>query len=472
MGVFIYRSADGKGSINWQDITLRWMYRQSPNAVHDTMTVSIQVFAIEMVYIPQGSFYLGDGNMSFAPSSNSFRVNNQAPTIPKGNEAYLVQSEDAITFVNSSSTSLTDAYDPTTYTSSDYTLPASFPKGYTAFYCMKYEISQKQYVDFFNTLNAAVTTQKSNRNLGNTGSYRNNFSWSGVAGVDATLSGSVSGDRAQNYINWADGCAYADWAALRPMSEMEYEKVCRGNAYGIGPIYPVNLEYAWGNTVIKPIFKTLVNDGLINERLGSGDTSNCNYNNTSYAQGPVRVGIFAAKNPTSFKRRATGASYYGVMELSGNLSEPVVSTFIPYGYYSSYCTVPQPAFSRNIHGDGLLNTNGNCDIPSWSNNPAYYSEVTSSPSYGHPYNSSSYCYGSNGPNQAAIAKLKGGSWGSTSTNYLRTSDRSLCPYVPSSVTSHSMRGSYSTTSSATSATNADVYQRNPYQGFRCVRTVP
>ena len=32
------------------------------------------------------------------------------------------------------------------------TIPSAYPKGYAAFYCMKYEVSEGQWVDFFNTL--------------------------------------------------------------------------------------------------------------------------------------------------------------------------------------------------------------------------------------------------------------------------------------------------------------------------------
>jgi len=456
MGVFIHRSADGNGSINWQDIQLRWMYRQSPNAVHDTMNVTIQVFAIEMVYIPEGSFYLGDGNMSFAPSSNAFRVNNQAPTIPKGYEAYLVQSEAAITFLNSSSTSLTSAYDPTSYTSVTYTLPAAFPKGYAAFYIMKYEVSQKQYVDFFNTLNSSTTTQKSNRNIANSGSFRNDFNWNGTAGNDATLLNGNSGDRGQNFLGWADACAYSDWAGLRPMSEMEYEKASRGNAQGIGPIYPIRLEYAWGNTTITNLTGTLTNDGTVSEGVPNPSTNNANALYSGGISGPVRNGIFAAKNFTTDKRQQSGASYYGVMELSGNLSEMVVATFAPY--YSS-CTYMNN-FTSSIHGDGVLSTSGNANIDSWTNGTGV-GEVTNSPSYSY-----TNCTNARAGN---IAKLKGGSYGNTTT-YLRTSDRSLTCYWQNA--SYPPRGSYSTTTSTTSATNADVYQRNQYHGFRAVRTAP
>ena len=30
------------------------------------------------------------------------------------------------------------------------------------------------------------------------------------------------------YISWPDLLAYADWAALRPITELEYEKAARG----------------------------------------------------------------------------------------------------------------------------------------------------------------------------------------------------------------------------------------------------
>ncbi len=49
-------------------------------------------------------------------------------------------------------------------------------------------------------------------------------------------------DRACNRVLWHDGATYADWAGLRPMTELECEKACRG------PVYPVTGEYAWGNT--------------------------------------------------------------------------------------------------------------------------------------------------------------------------------------------------------------------------------
>ena len=43
-----------------------------------------------------------------------------------------------------------------------------------------------------------------------------------------------------NFLSWMDLAAYLDWAALRPMTELEFEKICRG------PNPPIAGEYVWG----------------------------------------------------------------------------------------------------------------------------------------------------------------------------------------------------------------------------------
>jgi len=462
-GVFIYRKNNSApGPINWNEVELRWFY--SNEGILDTTSVTVQVFAVEMVYIPEGAFYIGDGDIAGFGSDYSFRVNNTATTdAPLGREPYLITSEGAITFVNSSSVSVTNVYDPTF--TPGYTLPAGFPKGYAAFYCMKYEVSQKQYVDFFNTLPKLPTNsqQKPNRNLANTGSNRNFFTWSPASTITDATTGNTSGDRAQNFMGWADACAYADWAALRPMSELEYEKACRINDVDSGAIYPVKYAYPWGNTNITNLTGALTDDGLSSEGVPNAGTNNANALFTGGIAGPVRNGIFAAKNHTINQRQQSGASFYGVMELAGNLAEMVVSTTIPY---RSCSPIPQSAFSRNIHGNGNLNTSGNCDIPTWSNNPLVFTEINPSII---AYNRE--CYNQNTGytyTPANIAKLRGGSWGNTNI-FLRTSDRSILTYAGYTT---SVNGSYSISTSATSALNANVYLRNPYQGFRAVRTAP
>ena len=67
--------------------------------------------------------------------------------------------------------------------------------------------------------------------------YANDFTDDG--GYDQNDDGQ---DIACNFLNWADGAAYADWAGLRPMTELEYVKASRGTRS------PVVNEYAWSTT--------------------------------------------------------------------------------------------------------------------------------------------------------------------------------------------------------------------------------
>ena len=90
----------------------------------------------EMVYVPTGSFSLGSGG---AGTSEFY----QYPTTPG---TYTVSSENAIT-VGASAGNL--YYASSTYGGDQSgPIPGSFPKGFAAFYCMKYDITQEQYVDF------------------------------------------------------------------------------------------------------------------------------------------------------------------------------------------------------------------------------------------------------------------------------------------------------------------------------------
>ncbi len=59
-GGFIYRDGNGTGTFSLNGVKLRWNY--GTNLVNDDDSVTVKVFAIEMVYIPQGSFYVGDGS--------------------------------------------------------------------------------------------------------------------------------------------------------------------------------------------------------------------------------------------------------------------------------------------------------------------------------------------------------------------------------------------------------------------------
>jgi formylglycine-generating enzyme required for sulfatase activity len=266
------------------------------------------------------------------------------------------------------------------------TLPAAFPKGYNAVYCMKYEISQGQWVNFFNMLTGP---QKANHNLtlgalnvngknSQAEVNRNTFSWAGgVSDASITNSTGLSiSDRACNFLSWADGAAYADWAGLRPMTELEFEKACRG------PLTPVANEYAWGSTAVTDITGFSGTDGSGTE-TASPANANCNYGNNGIF-GPVRCGIYATG---SSDRIAAGATYWGIMEMSGNLWERPVTVGNTLGR----------AFTGAL-GDGKLDASGYANADYWPGT------------------------GANG------AGFRGGDW-NTTTVHLRSSDRYIAAYV-------------------------------------------
>jgi hypothetical protein len=208
---------------------------------------------------------------------------------------------------------------------------------------MKYELSQGAWVDFFNTLTA---TQKTTRDITSaTGKNsdgtvsRNTISWTtgdAAAGANQYV--------ACNYLSWMDQAAYADWAALRPMTELEYEKASRGT------ISAVANEYAWGNTTID-YFSDLSNAGTTSEAKGATrPNANCNYSSAS-PDGPIRCGMFATASST---RAAAGASYYGVMELSGNLWERPVTIGNATG-----------RLFTGTAGDGALDATGDANVTNW-----------------------------------------------------------------------------------------------------------
>jgi formylglycine-generating enzyme required for sulfatase activity len=302
----------------------------------------IAVFGIEVVFIPAGAYTLGKlagwhSNLTEAAYAFDQNGNNGDPHVP-----YTITSENAISlkWAGSGATGIN--------------VPAAFSKGYKAFHVMKYEISQGQYADFLNTLPATTADL---RYPGNFGNYRNRLQ---SGGSYPNVYQSDRPDRAQNYLSWHDVCAYLDWAALRPITEMEYEKICRGPSTSAG-------EYAWGTTNITAgttIGTTPENGTEVFTNAGA----NCTYNNVTYTggdggQGPVRVGIQAKVGSAS--REASGATYYEVLDMSGNVWEMVVMVSDPAG------NVGSPTYDGKW-GDGVLDwATGQANETSWpSGNPA------------------------------------------------------------------------------------------------------
>lgn len=270
------------------------------------------MYAVELVYIPQGAYYLGSGSTT---ATARFRDG--------ASDTYLnITSENAITVG-------TAAGNIFGYGSTDMSagsIPATYPKGYNAFWIMNHEMSQQCYVDFLNTLDLAGSTV---RNIG------------GYTGTHPALVAPFP-ERAIETLSSTDLLSWLDWAAMRPFTEMEYEKACRG-----ANITPVPNEYAWGNTALTGI-GTMTNAGTNNEAFTIG---NCNYYYYTLVR-PMRVGALATLTST---RISSGATYYGVMEMSGNVYERAIAA----GY-------TQGRAFNGLHGDGKLSTSFDSNVANWA----------------------------------------------------------------------------------------------------------
>ena len=342
-GVFIYRSADFIGNVIYPNTQLRWNY--SADGVNASDLLEVRVYAIEMVYVPQGAFELGSGG---AENSHFFKYQ----LISTSQPPYPILNENQITvgptlgdlYYQNSSGQAGDQSGP---------IPATFPKGFNGFYCMKYECSQEQWVEFFNTLTPAQQTVHDITDASHKGSdsevMRNTISFTtGQATVAIP-------DRACNFITNSDYLAYLDWAALRPMTELEYEKACRGTLAAVAD------EYPWGNTNLAINSYILWDDQFSHAFIRNLpiQTGNAFYQiTTGGILGPLRCGIVSGSLFNSpgalYTREETGGSFYGVMELAGNLSERCVNVGSPEG--RAY---------TGLHGDGALNIFGWADVPNW-----------------------------------------------------------------------------------------------------------
>jgi formylglycine-generating enzyme required for sulfatase activity len=349
VGAFVYRGSVGQGRFRVSGVALA--FDPAENGMDETKLYEIRVFAIEMVYVPQGTFSVGDGTTTNV--RGHFR--DGGSNIP-----YVISSENQLTLGGTTAGNLANNNASGMITADDFnstttqTLPAAFPKGFEALYLMKYSITQQQYVDFLNTL---MYTQQDARIDGApdavVGTFAHNANRHGiriaVSGVSTTTPAVYETTFpfvANNYMNWADGAAYTDWAGLRPITELEYEKAARG------PLAPVANEYAWGSNAITGA-TGITDSGLATERA-SNTGANAVFGTPGSGGptgGPLRVGAFAAANTT---RAQAGASYWGIMELSGNVLERTVSVGNTTGREFT-----------GLHGNGSLDAGANADVSNW-----------------------------------------------------------------------------------------------------------
>lgn len=303
-----------------------------------------KVFALEMVDIPAGSFYAGDGG------PNSYVSSSTTASIPLN-----VTSEAIASYVHYEGGS------PATVT-----VPAAFPKGFSEFFIMKYELSNDAYAQFLNTLtrdqqNNLVTGWASvSASSDYAGGFPDNYYHTGAPGIHGLVASSTSPGyfwaTTPNHpvVNSSDSyvknLAYLDWSGMRSMTAFEYEKACRGKGT------PVIDEWAWGtssNTYIG------FGVGTITDQNGPGETIN------EYLEGPItierffRCGAFAKDAAST--RTNSGGTFYGVMDMSNNMLEVT----------AGYGDAPGTTFNGTM-GDGYISSTGTADVASWSGIATFY----------------------------------------------------------------------------------------------------
>jgi hypothetical protein len=310
VGCWLYRTGLGSGTFNSTGMQLQWNYGLA--GLTNVTGLEVRVFAVEMVYVPEGEFncvkaindwagtrsftYAGGGNNGnaglFYAAANTFPIINTrlSPTIfySDGTNATIRVKGDA-----GIDTDNNGVIDNSTY-----------PTGYNAFYSYKYEMTEQQYADFFNTLSVTQRTTL------------------GVAGSGITINNgqyfSSTPNKACNNANPTRLLAFADWSGVRPMSFLEFNKA------SYGPLQPVEFQSGY------PAY------GFANWPAVTRYTA-----------------FTVGSNANSTSTRATsGASYYGILELTFSALEPIVKM-----NYFSFTTA---------NGNGMLTSTGNSDVSNWN----------------------------------------------------------------------------------------------------------
>ena len=284
-GAFVYSAGPHRGSVDWL-LELK-VDASSLADVGPDGEIEWAAFGVEMVYVPESAFWVGDITPKAIEVNAFYRSDGQ------GNPAGLlrIESEREIAVGAKDGALFYRVSEPMYQGDGQGPIPEAFPKGFQAFYLMKYELTQGQYADFLNH----IPEQASYFRAVHAGpGYRANRGT-----IDIKDGSYIAGAPARpaNFVSWNDGIAFASWARLRPMTEFEYTKACRG------PVEPVNGDYPWGTSSKTRLRRVIVPPG--DDLITTGEADE----------------VLLA-DPT---REVFGASYYWVMDLAGSVWERVVT---------------------------------------------------------------------------------------------------------------------------------------------------
>ena len=241
-GLFLRRTRDCKGTLTASNLTMVVEWGTPPRHPEASSGIklptrdtrhptpdTLEVRAIEMAYVPEGPFYVGWAKVNhelanrlcaygsremtrheqymraefcdFIDNTRPYRISGPGP-IPTGRQPGKLWAATGLTPEDGGEIS------------------AAFPNGYRAFYCMRKRILAGQYADFLNTLTDAQAKKRyypegHGPEIKRSGEPPN-YTYTAAA-PDALCP----------FLSWADGMAFAAWAGLRPMTELEYEKAGR-----------------------------------------------------------------------------------------------------------------------------------------------------------------------------------------------------------------------------------------------------
>jgi hypothetical protein len=331
VGAWVYRDTRGSGTFNSTSMQLQWNYGLS--GLSKVTGLEVRVFAVEMVYVPEGGFMTS--STFWAGNINNVQMRDQQGSLLAKNVGYPVLNDrltpsTKISIISGEqccndqgfyrvvidTISLRIKANVGIDTNNNGTIDnTTYPTGFKAFYTYKYELTEQQYADFLNTLTTNQITPL------------------GIAGVNISLNNNQyftsTPNKSCGNSNPSRFFAYADWSGLRPMSFWELQKAHNGNQ-GFNQDVNNYRELYWGYHGYN------IRNGLIDVASADG----------------FKIWGANIPNPTS---------NYGITELVGNAFEPVMAA-------SNFNFT-------TTNGDGIIQLDGSNNIKTiWNPNKVIYME--------------------------------------------------------------------------------------------------